>query len=501
MFSSLPSFPPRRKTPLILLPLLAWALTPSTQAEEISATNRLDQVLESHVLRVGMTGDYPPFSRKQGEEAPFEGLDVDLAEDLAKSLGARLELVPTTWARLGEDLDANRFDIAMGGVSVTLERQRRGYFSLPYLKDGKTPITRCENQKRYQTLEQIDRPEVRVLVNPGGTNERFARSRLKIAELRIFPDNRRIFDEIIQGRGDLMITDAIETRLQARLHPELCAVHPDMPFDFSEKAYLLPRDGTWKAYVDQWLHQWLASGRFQQRLEHWLAYPWQGGRPTPPAATATAGSPAPTATPPSTVDIPPLSARAKALPEPVPVAAGLPGLLQLMDQRLALAPEVARAKWNRRGTPAGAIEDPVRELAIIADIRERARTAGLPEDWAVAFFRAQIEAGKDIQRRLFARWEGSRQGDFADAADLARDLRPRFDALSVSLLAALRASWPELGSGPRPAATQLAQKLTIQSRHPEAALLSVTPLLMAPSLPEDFSPSTNDGTREQATPQ
>ena len=51
-----------------------------------------------------------------------------------------------------------------------------------------------------------------------------------------------------------MLTDAVETRLQAKLHPELCAIHPDAPFDFSELAYLLPRDVALKAFVDQWLH-------------------------------------------------------------------------------------------------------------------------------------------------------------------------------------------------------------------------------------------------------
>ena len=71
-----------------------------------------------------------------------------------------------------------------------------------------------------------------------------------------------------------MITDAIETRLQQKLKPALCALHPEAPFDFSEKAYLLPRDYLWKTFVDQWLHQTIASGAFAPLLKKWLSHPW-----------------------------------------------------------------------------------------------------------------------------------------------------------------------------------------------------------------------------------
>jgi hypothetical protein len=63
---------------------------------------------------------------------------------------------------------------------------------------------------------------------------------LHAASIIVFADNTRIFDELVAGHADLMITDATETRLQHKLHPELCGVHPDHPFDFGEKAYLLP---------------------------------------------------------------------------------------------------------------------------------------------------------------------------------------------------------------------------------------------------------------------
>ncbi len=94
-----------------------------------------------------------------------------------------------------------------------------------------------------------------MIVNPGGTNERFAKANIRNAEIKVYNDNVTIFDEIAKGDADLMMTDASETRYQQKLHPGvLCAVHPDKPFDFAEKAYWLQRDVALKDFVDQWLH-------------------------------------------------------------------------------------------------------------------------------------------------------------------------------------------------------------------------------------------------------
>ena len=129
------------------------------------------------------------------------------------------------------------------------------------MREGKTPIARCAEAQNYHSLADIDRPDVRVVVNPGGANERFARSHLKAAPIRVFPDNRAIFEEIAEGRADVMMTDASETKFQAKQHPGvLCAIHPDKPFDFAEKAYWMRRDATLKAFVDTWLRISIESG-------------------------------------------------------------------------------------------------------------------------------------------------------------------------------------------------------------------------------------------------
>lgn len=383
----------------LLLTSLFLILANPANAEQ---ANRLDEIIARGTVRVATTGDYKPFSYRNPVTGDYEGIDIDLARMLSKSLGVKLELVATTWPTLMKDFADGKFDIAMSGISVSVERQKLGVYSIPYLRDGKTPITRCENKDRFQTLQQIDRPEVRLVVNPGGTNERFARANLPHAKLVVHPDNVTIFGEIVAGRADLMVTDAVEARLQQKLRPQLCAVHPDTPFDFSEKAYLLPRDWLWKAWVDQWLRQTMESGSFRRVHDKWIAWPWADGAPQ--------GS--------------------------------LNMLLALMDERLKLMPDVARHKWNTQSP----IEDLPREKIIIDALVKDADQIGVPAAWAEAFFRAQIEAAKTVQRGLFERWREEKAGRFEGVPDLALELRPRLDGLTVKLQKALKDNWATLGN-------------------------------------------------------
>jgi cyclohexadienyl dehydratase len=233
--------------------------------------SRLDDIVKRGVLRVGMTGDYLPFTYFDKATSRFRGFDVDMAEALGKALGVEVEYVQTAWPRLMRDFDADKVDIAMGGISITPDRRQHGIFSAAVMRDGKTPITRCADKGKYQTMADIDRPGTRVIVNPGGTNERFARANVKNAEITIYGDNVTIFDEIANGHADLMMTDSSETRYQQKLHPGvLCAVHPEKPFDVAEKAYWLQRDAAFEAFVDRWLQTMRDNGRFEQIYAAWF---------------------------------------------------------------------------------------------------------------------------------------------------------------------------------------------------------------------------------------
>lgn len=154
-----------------ILSCLAVAFLLVAASAHAQQASRPDEIIKRGSLRVGLTGDYLPFSSLDKETSKFRGFDVDMAESLGKALGVRIEYVHTAWPQMTKDFEADNFDIAMGGVSITLDRQKKGLFSTPIMREGKTPIARCADADKYQTIADIDRPGTRIIVNPGGTNE------------------------------------------------------------------------------------------------------------------------------------------------------------------------------------------------------------------------------------------------------------------------------------------------------------------------------------------
>ncbi|MEM7366201.1 MAG: gamma subclass chorismate mutase AroQ [Pseudomonadota bacterium] len=233
--------------------------------------HRLEQVLSSGTLRIGTTGDYAPFSLAVGDTQAmtFEGIDIDLAIDLARSLGVEPVFVRTSWPTLMADLTTGAFDVGRSGISRTITRSREAFFTQPYHRGGKTPIARCVDRDRFSSLADIDKPGVRVIVNPGGTNEAFTRQ-LTAANITVFEDNTAIFTEIIENRADIMFTDLIEVQLQTSIHPELCGTQK-VPLTYQEKAILLPQDLHLMETVRTWLDQRLGDGTVRRLFDRHTA--------------------------------------------------------------------------------------------------------------------------------------------------------------------------------------------------------------------------------------
>ncbi|MFL6601980.1 MAG: transporter substrate-binding domain-containing protein [Steroidobacteraceae bacterium] len=228
----------------------------------------LQRISSSGLLRVGTTGDYAPFSLETN--GSLSGSDIELAQKLAEQLHARAVFIHTSWSSMLDDLGGGAFDLSIGGVSVTPAREAVGAFSVPYSSGGKTVLARCTDSKKYRGgLVSVDREKVRVIVNPGGTNEQYVRSNVHHAQIVVYPDNRAIFDEITAGRADVMITDDVEAELQTRHHQGLCRTLSGT-LTHADKAILMPRDPELVKAVNDWLAAAVAAGEPARMLEEHL---------------------------------------------------------------------------------------------------------------------------------------------------------------------------------------------------------------------------------------
>ena len=175
-----------------------------------------------------------------------------------------------------------KFDLAICGITITPERQRHALMSAGYLGNGKTVLCRAEDARKYVTLAAIDRPEVRVMENPGGLNEKFARKNLPRATLIIHPVNEEIPGLVASGKADVMITEIMEAAYYCSLDARLAAPLLDSPFTNGELGALLPPGNeALRDYVNGFIGRERQSGRLDELKSIYLD---GGGRQVPPRA-------------------------------------------------------------------------------------------------------------------------------------------------------------------------------------------------------------------------
>ena len=256
----------------ILIAVLALALLcVCTVSAENSVPRSLEEIRAGGVLRVGTAGDYQPMSYLDPETNTYVGFDAELAEDLAASLGVEIEYVKTSWPTLMEDTFAGKFDLAICGITVTDARKEQALMSDGYLGNGKTVLCRAEDADKYTSLEAINRPEVRVMENPGGLNEKFARENLPDATLIIHDVNQEIPGLVAAGEADVMITEILEAGYYVGQDSRLAAPLIFEPFNHGDLGVLMPKGSEeLLVYVNQFLAEEAASGRIDELAEKYI---------------------------------------------------------------------------------------------------------------------------------------------------------------------------------------------------------------------------------------
>ena len=196
-------------------------------------------------ILIGTTGDYRPLSFREAD-GTYWGFGIEVAGVIAERLGVSIEFVQTSWPTLSADVQAEpqTFDLAIGGITITDARRETMLMSDGYLANGKTILCRASEADRYKSLADIDKPEVRVMVNPGGLNEKFANANLTHATIIVHQKNEEIPSLIAEGEADIMITEITEAPYYIKTDTRLAAPLLNSPFTHGEIGVLMRKGQT-----------------------------------------------------------------------------------------------------------------------------------------------------------------------------------------------------------------------------------------------------------------
>ena len=211
-------------------------------ATEQGSSGKVAEIIKRDTLLVGTTGDYRPLSFRE-EDGTYWGFGIEMAKEMAKSLGVEIKFVQTSWPTLTADVlaEPQMFDLAIGGITITDARRETMLMSEGYLANGKTILCRAEEADRFRTLEDLDKPEVRVMVNPGGLNEKFAKANLTHATIIVHQKNEEIPALVAEGEADVMITEITEAPYYVQTDPRLAAPLLGQPFTHGEIGVLMQK--------------------------------------------------------------------------------------------------------------------------------------------------------------------------------------------------------------------------------------------------------------------
>jgi cyclohexadienyl dehydratase len=232
--------------------------------------DRLDRVLRAGVLRVGTTMDTPVFSMRDSAGRLY-GFDMDALEFLGKALGVRIEFVKMTFGTMLDDLDADKFDIAMSGMGRTMERAKRATFSKPYMRYGKLLMIRSADKEKYRSLADLDKPGNKIAFNKGGLNDRFANTEFTHATPAGYPSNELATADLLAGKVDAQVQDSTAAVYLSRQNPKLAAMAPDDVFHPVHVAILMRReDVNLRDTINIWIDQIEMDGTLGKIRTKWL---------------------------------------------------------------------------------------------------------------------------------------------------------------------------------------------------------------------------------------
>jgi len=252
---------------LISLFWLSMLAVTNAAAEE----SRLQQILQKKEIRIGTSGDYQPFSYLNPKTGQYEGMDISLAQKLGGSLSAKVIFLPFKWPDLTSDLLADKFDIAMGGISRNLSRGEVLAYTGSYMTFGTCPLVRKGEEGSYSDLCSIDCPGVKVILNQGGLNDRHFSALLKQATILRHDKNEEIAMKVKDKTADVWITDNVEALFWARQFPELVAANPRKTFTVGTKGFMIRQgDQIFLNWLNLWLEQMFIEGEIQKLQEQWL---------------------------------------------------------------------------------------------------------------------------------------------------------------------------------------------------------------------------------------
>ncbi len=237
---------------------------------ELAKKSHVEKILERGELRVGFESGYMPFEMTD-KKGNFIGFDMDFGRRLAKSMGVKFVPVNTAWDGIIPALMTDKFDIIMGGMTITQERNLKILFSDPYIVVGQTILLNKKHEGKVLSFKDLNDPKYILTSRMATTGEQAIKKYIPKATYKAFESEAEAGMEVINGKADAMVYDLPFCGVLYGSQGRGKTVFLNEPFTYEPLAWAINKgDPDFLNYLNNFLRQSKGDGFYEKVYDKWI---------------------------------------------------------------------------------------------------------------------------------------------------------------------------------------------------------------------------------------
>jgi polar amino acid transport system substrate-binding protein len=237
----------------------------SAGAAPAASQSHLNKILKSKSIKIAVKSDTVPWGTLKANGG-YEGYDVDLANALGKSLGAKVNLVSTTNQTRIPLLQTDKVDAVIADFSIIPTRAQSIEFSRPYFEVSIS----FDVHKNSSITSYADLDGKTVSVSRGSTQEIALKDQFPNVKAVLFSSYADALQAFKSGKADAVIqnTDIMQKLTKDDSSVRLLDGPPLNPVGLA--IGVKQGDQLWLNYVNTFIQDWNDSGQNQKETQKWV---------------------------------------------------------------------------------------------------------------------------------------------------------------------------------------------------------------------------------------
>jgi polar amino acid transport system substrate-binding protein len=226
-----------------------------------NAASLLDEVNKNGKVIIGVRHSSPPFGfiNKKGE---VDGFGVDIAKEIAKALGVKLEMRESTAATRIPLVQTGAVHMTIGPTMISKKRMKSVDFSIPYYMDRRGNRMLVPKDSNINGYEKLAGKTV-AIVQGSFAKVRLERNAPK-AKLLILQDYPALLLAVKSGQANALFANDFVIQDMLKKNPGKFRATPLLHELQLIGIVLRQNDSKWKDAVDFAIHDLWHSGRYHE---------------------------------------------------------------------------------------------------------------------------------------------------------------------------------------------------------------------------------------------